>query len=110
MPIQPDNIGHTIVSNAVDRPWAQYFCCMVSDQVSAGYETGTARGPEVCRFLRVGPRIGRTDAERNCISNVRPDGLGYETAASSLAFLMNAARARQLSGVGLKNEDRYLEH
>ena len=25
-----EKIGHTIVSNAVDRPWSQYFCCMVA--------------------------------------------------------------------------------
>ena len=61
-------------------------------------------------YLTWDPRPGRTDAERNCISNVRAEGLSYEAAASSLAFLMTAARSRQLSGVALKNEDRYLEH
>jgi ethanolamine ammonia-lyase small subunit len=61
-------------------------------------------------YLTWDPRPGRTDAERNCISNVRAEGLSYEVAAATLAFLMNAARSRQLSGVGLKNEDRYLEH
>jgi ethanolamine ammonia-lyase small subunit len=61
-------------------------------------------------YLTWDPRPGRTDAERNCISNVRTEGLSYEAAAATLAFLMNAARSRQLSGVGLKNEDRYLEH
>jgi ethanolamine ammonia-lyase small subunit len=47
------------------------------------------------------PRRGRTDAERNCISNVRPEGLGYEAAASALAMLMNAAKERRLTGVAL---------
>jgi ethanolamine ammonia-lyase small subunit len=61
-------------------------------------------------YLTWDPRSGRTDAERNCISNVRAEGLSYEAAASALAFLMNAARSRQVSGIGLKNEDRYLEH
>ena len=61
-------------------------------------------------YLTWEPRPGRTDAERNCISNVRSEGLSYEAAADGLAFLMNAARSRQLSGVGLKHEDRYLEH
>jgi ethanolamine ammonia-lyase small subunit len=56
------------------------------------------------------PRPGRSDAERNCISNVRAEGLSYEAAACMLAFLMNAARSRQLSGVGLKHEDRHLEY
>ncbi len=61
-------------------------------------------------YLTWDPRPGRSDAERNCISNVRPEGLGYEAAAVSVFFLMNAARTRQLTGIALKNEDRYLEH
>jgi ethanolamine ammonia-lyase small subunit len=50
------------------------------------------------------PRVGRTDAERNCISNVRPAGLGYEAAASKLVHLLRAARRRAMSGVALKDE------
>jgi ethanolamine ammonia-lyase small subunit len=61
-------------------------------------------------YLTWDPRPGRTDAERNCISNIRAEGLGYEAAACTLVFLMNAARARRLSGVALKDEGRYLEH
>jgi len=47
------------------------------------------------------PRPGRTDAERNCISNVRPEGLSYAAAAELLSLLMNTARARRLTGVSL---------
>jgi ethanolamine ammonia-lyase small subunit len=61
-------------------------------------------------YLTWDPRPGRTDAERNCISNIRTEGLGYEAAAVTLEFLMNAARSRRLSGIALKDEDRYLEH
>jgi ethanolamine ammonia-lyase small subunit len=61
-------------------------------------------------YLTWDPRPGRTDAERNCISNVRTEGLGYEAAAGTLELLMNAARLRRLSGVSLKDENRYLEH
>jgi ethanolamine ammonia-lyase small subunit len=48
------------------------------------------------------PRPGRTDAERNCISNVRTEGLSYSAAAELLALLMNAARERRLTGVALQ--------
>ena len=24
------NIGHVIVNSSVDRPWSQYFCCMLA--------------------------------------------------------------------------------
>lgn len=61
-------------------------------------------------YLTWDPRPGRTDAERNCISNIRTEGLSYEAAAVTLEFLMSASRSRRLSGVQLKDENRYLEH
>ena len=53
-------------------------------------------------YLTYDPRPGRTEAERNCISNVRPEGLPYELAARKLHFLMREARVRKLTGVALK--------
>ena len=50
------------------------------------------------------PRVGLTDAERNCISNIRPEGLGYEEAARKLHYLLREMRAREMSGVSLKDE------
>ena len=55
-------------------------------------------------YLTWAPRVGRTDAERNCLSNIHPAGLGYEQAAAKLAWLATQARARRLTGVGLKEE------
>jgi ethanolamine ammonia-lyase small subunit len=55
-------------------------------------------------YLTHAPRIGRRDAERNCISNVRPEGLAYGEAAFRLAYLLNAARRVGGTGVGLKDE------
>jgi ethanolamine ammonia-lyase small subunit len=55
-------------------------------------------------YLTWDPRPGRTDAERNCISNVRPEGIGYALAAHKLQFLMDEARVRKLSGVALKED------
>ncbi|MBC7205919.1 MAG: ethanolamine ammonia-lyase light chain EutC, partial [Methyloversatilis sp.] len=50
------------------------------------------------------PRVGRSDAERNCISNVRPEGQPYGAAAYRLNWLMQQASALRLTGVGLKDE------
>ena len=50
------------------------------------------------------PRVGLNDADRNCISNVRPAGLGYEEAARKLHYLLREMRARKISGVSLKDE------
>jgi len=49
------------------------------------------------------PRVGRTDAERNCVSNVRVEGVSYEAAAETVAWLMEAARVNRLTGVALKS-------
>lgn len=54
-------------------------------------------------YITWAPRVGRTDAERNCISNVRPEGLGYELAAAKLLCLCGAALRLQLTGLGLKD-------
>jgi ethanolamine ammonia-lyase small subunit len=55
-------------------------------------------------YLTWDPCPGRHDAERNCISNVRPEGLPYDLAAQKLHYLMEAARTRRISGVALKDD------
>jgi ethanolamine ammonia-lyase small subunit len=55
-------------------------------------------------YLTWAPRVGRSDAERNCISNVRPEGLPYGAAAYRLNWLMQQASTLGLTGVELKDE------
>jgi ethanolamine ammonia-lyase small subunit len=53
-------------------------------------------------YITWNPRPGRMDAERNCISNIRHEGLSYTEAAQRIAFYMNAAKRLQATGVMLK--------
>lgn len=55
-------------------------------------------------YLTYNPRIGNTDANRNCISNIHATGLSYEEASQKLIYLMTEARHRKCSGITLKDE------
>jgi ethanolamine ammonia-lyase small subunit len=72
--------------------------------VLIGERPGLSSPDSLGIYLTWGPRAGRTDAERNCISNVRTEGISYALAAHKLHSLMEASRTRRLSGVGLKED------
>jgi ethanolamine ammonia-lyase small subunit len=69
-----------------------------------GERPGLSAADSLGIYLTWAPRPGRTDAERNCISNVRPEGLGYEAAAGTLVHLMLQARRLRLTGVALRTD------
>ncbi len=78
--------------------------------VLIGERPGLSAADSLGIYLTYGPRSGRRDSERNCISNVRPPvGLSYAVAADKLVALLLEARRLGLTGVALKDEAPTLE-
>jgi ethanolamine ammonia-lyase small subunit len=69
-----------------------------------GERPGLSAPDSMGAYLTWRPHEGTTDAERNCISNIRPAGIDYEAAAFKLVHLLGAMRAGGLSGVALKDD------
>lgn len=70
-----------------------------------GERPGLSSPDSLGAYLTWAPRRGRSNAERNCVSNIRePGGLAYPVAATRLQYLLSESRRLRLSGVGLKED------
>ena len=76
--------------------------------VLIGERPGLTSSDSLGIYLTWDPVIGRTDAERNCLSNIRPEGLPYADAVGRLLYLATEAKRRQCTGIALKDESSSL--
>jgi ethanolamine ammonia-lyase small subunit len=72
--------------------------------VLIGERPGLSSADSLGAYLTYAPRIGLSDAQRNCISNIRHEGLSYGQGARRLAHLIRSARRLRLTGVALKDD------
>ncbi len=69
-----------------------------------GERPGLSSPDSLGAYLTYNPQRGRHDAERNCVSNIRPEGLPISEAASTLEYLLINAHARRITGIHLKDD------
>jgi ethanolamine ammonia-lyase small subunit len=85
-----DEIGHELAAALV--------------AVLIGERPGLTSPDSLGVYLTWNPAVGRTDAERNCLSNIRREGLTYPEAGQRLIRLCTEARRRKCTGITLKDE------
>jgi ethanolamine ammonia-lyase small subunit len=97
-------LGRVAIGDVVARAMKADICVVL-----IGERPGLSAPDSMGAYLTWRPTSVTTDADRNCISNIRPEGTGYADAAHKLLHLVRAMRAGKISGVALKDTtDRLL--
>jgi ethanolamine ammonia-lyase small subunit len=76
--------------------------------VLIGERPGLSSPDSLGAYITWGPRVGRSDAGRNCVSNIRGEGLDYATAARKIAWYVSEGRRLGLTGVALRESETAL--
>lgn len=69
-----------------------------------GERPGLSSPNSMGAYITFHPHVGMTDESRNCVSNIRPEGLNIQMATDKILYLLTEMKTKKLSGVGLKDE------
>ena len=103
---QPLRLGPVVLASQARVALADEIAVALGARMvlmAIGERPGLSSPDSLGGYITFAPRPGITDAERNCVSNIRPGGLTFEAAAFKLSWLMGEALRLSLTGVALKD-------
>ena len=100
-------IGHVVVASGARVALGDEIGEILGARMALmliGERPGLSAPDSLGAYLTFAPKVGRSDAERNCVSNIHGAGLGYDEAAFKIVWLIREGLMRQVTGVALKDE------